>query len=95
MQILLLTLELLFCVYPDAIQSHFSHDGNDPLFANTNTAIRQNDMELSCSKALFTVIKYLLDFQHKLSLFLLIFTAIRPAKDVIVKGSSCNAKSIT
>ena len=59
-----------------------------------NVATGQDRTDLLCTKTLFAVIKYLLDLQHELCLFLLIFAAIRSSEDVIVEGSSCNFESI-
>ena len=74
--ILLALLELLFRIWTNAVQIEFLHNGYNSLFANMNTAFSKYDADLLCAKALTTVIENLLNLQHQLFLFPLVFTSV-------------------
>ena len=60
-----------------------------PEFCLSKFPAGASDMPRACAAhmPLFAVIENLLDLQHKLRLFILIFTPVRALENIVVKGS--------
>lgn len=82
-------------VFSDALQAKLLHDTSDSLFPHMNATFGKDDPNLFCPETLLAVIKNLLYLQHELSLFFLILTPVRPAKNVVIKCSPGYIQSFT
>ena len=81
-----------FSVYPDTVQVQFLHNRDNTIFADMDSVLGKDGANFFSAESLFTVIEDLFDLKRKPGLFVLIFTLICTAENMVIESPSCYTK---